>query len=680
MIGCLLLAGVLGLPQGDAMPLKTIVVTKSITLEKNATLHARLVIKANNVKIDGNGATLVGPGEKGDLKTFTGVGVASDGNSGVVIANLKAHGFQSGLVAQNGARWTIEHCDFSDNYHDPDFGWGNGERVGGIILTHLSHARIQHNRANRVWNGLDLDNCNDNLVIGNDFSHCSNVCLKMQTSSRNDIMENNLSYGIRIKPGETHARDSTSVLIESGSNNNRFSHNDATHGGDGIFIRVLNNWVSTGNIFTENDCSYANNNCFEAWSPGNTYLRNRANHGSYGFWLGASDQTILIGNEAAYNGLPTGNHNAPEPDFAHGGIVFVNGPSSHTLVMDNYCHHNGGGGIVLRGDRATKGKAWKAFHWIIQKNKLENNRWGIFARYADWIHIADNMEADNAEPDVLDEVTNLTYVTPGHSPRPQPKAKLAAPHIAVVGQPVTFDATGSRVEDGKPLTYRWDYGDGSTTVARFTHLFMKPGFYRVGLTVTAGTSADLAYRDLIVVEPLRIEYGTEGSAAQWSYEIENNTNGKAKLVCANDPNALIGKTCLRFTPKPYPGDLVTALYPATKDARWNLSGKTKLVFWIRAQNPNTENFQNAGPILRFYGAKGEIILTPTNDRNLLNDPGYSEGRWTWVRREIPLAGDEHWKRETKGDVDLNQINALSFSCDSYGYEPFTLWLDGLHFE
>jgi len=68
------------------------------------------------------------------------------------------------------------------------------------------------------------------------------------------------------------------------------------------------------------------------------------------FWLGGSDQTRLIGNEAAYNGLPDGFHNAPEPGFRHGGIVIVGGPSSHTVLDGNHCHHNNGGGIVFRGN------------------------------------------------------------------------------------------------------------------------------------------------------------------------------------------------------------------------------------------------------------------------------------------------------------------------------------------
>ena len=116
-------------------------------------------------------------------------------------------------------------------------------------------------------------------------------------------------------------------------------------GGDGIFIRVLNGWVSTGNVFVENDCSYANNNCVEAWSPRSTWIRNKANHGSYGFWLGASDQTRLEGNVASYNGDPAGHHNSPHlPGAGHAGIVFMFGPSSHTIARGNTCVGNNGAG------------------------------------------------------------------------------------------------------------------------------------------------------------------------------------------------------------------------------------------------------------------------------------------------------------------------------------------------
>ena len=122
---------------------QAMVVTKDTTLEKGAVLTHGLVIQASNVTIDGNGATLQGPGKPGDLKTFTGIGMHADGCSHVTIRNLKVTGFQSALVARRRRGWLIENCDFSGNYHDPDAGWGDGSHNGGIILTAISKSTIR---------------------------------------------------------------------------------------------------------------------------------------------------------------------------------------------------------------------------------------------------------------------------------------------------------------------------------------------------------------------------------------------------------------------------------------------------------------------------------------------------------------------------------------------------------
>src|SRR5262245_13299515 len=56
----------------DAKPeaVKDLVITKDTTLDKDATLNVRLIIKASNITIDGNGATLVGAGKIGDPKSL----------------------------------------------------------------------------------------------------------------------------------------------------------------------------------------------------------------------------------------------------------------------------------------------------------------------------------------------------------------------------------------------------------------------------------------------------------------------------------------------------------------------------------------------------------------------------------------------------------------------------------
>ena len=662
--GVVLVAALLTVPVMAQQVAQPRVVTENLTLEKGAVLNTPLVIKADGVTIDGNGATLQGPGKAGDLKTFVGIGISAEGRSKVTIRNIKIHGFNSALQAREGKEWTIEGCDFSNNYHDPESDWGDGDRNGGIILTRMHTCVIRNNKANNVWNALDLWESNDNQIDKNDFSHCSNVCLKMWLACRNVVRDNNLSWGLRMKPGETHARDSTSVLMETGSNDNRFERNDITHGGDGVFLRPINGWVQTGNVFIENDCSYANNNGFESWSPGNTFIRNKANHCSYGFWLGGSDHSVLIDNEAAFNGLPDGKHNAPEADFNHGGIVIVGGTGSHSIIEGNYCHDNNGGGIVFRGDDATKGEKWKMYHLIVQNNRLENNRWGLFARFTDSIYLANNTFKGNTEKDEFTEgVTNVIRSKADPEAKKAPVAALEGPSRAKVGEKVTFDASGSKDEAGRALTYRWDVGGKAYSTAKVEHTFDKPGFYRVSLTVDNGFLAGLGFRDFYVIEEVA-ELATEGQATSWGWTMGNDPDKKGKVAFADDSNALVGKTSLHVRPDPYQGTDVAFTFPKSKDAGWDLTGKKQLTFWIRFTNPNNGGFQGPNPIIRLHSGKAAYSYLPAynkNPRNLLGDLPYSEARYGWLRVTMPLAGGDWIRSESlDGAVPPHIDNAMRF--------------------
>jgi len=63
-------------------------------------------------------------------------------------------------------------------------------------------------------------------------------------------------------------------------------------------------------------------------------------------------------------------------------------------------------------------------------------------------------------------------------------------------------------------------------------------------------------------------------------------------------------------------------------------------------------------------------LKPFRDANVLNDPPVS----------IPLAGNAQWQRTMQGLVTLERIDAVSLALDSWGSDPFTIWLDGLTVE
>jgi parallel beta-helix repeat protein len=241
-------------------------IARDTVLDPQRTYSA-IVIKASNVTIDGQGAWLLGPASQKtgpSSSDFRGAAISAKGVSNVRLRNVNARGWETGLKVVDGTGWLVEQCNFSDNFHDPSFGWGENGRRGGILFNRVRLSTNTHCRANRVWDACVLFNSLENTIEDNDFSHTSNTALKLWASGRNRVRRNDFSYGLRKNPGEVHARDSTCVLIESGSNENHLEDNNCTHGGDGIFIRVLNGWVSTGNVLERNDCSYANNNGFEA--------------------------------------------------------------------------------------------------------------------------------------------------------------------------------------------------------------------------------------------------------------------------------------------------------------------------------------------------------------------------------------------------------------------------------
>ena len=71
-----------------------------------------------------------------------------------------------------------------------------------------------------------------------------------------------------------------------------------------------------------------------------------------------------------------------------------------------------------------------------------------------------------------------------------PRAVIAAPTAAAVGEEVTFNGTGSFIDRGVISAHEWDFGDGTTaTEATVRHVFTEPGVYRVQLRASASEEA-----------------------------------------------------------------------------------------------------------------------------------------------------------------------------------------------
>ncbi|MBL8695494.1 MAG: right-handed parallel beta-helix repeat-containing protein [Planctomycetes bacterium] len=620
-------------PGPVAVPVRR--VTANLTLS-GGSLRESLLVEADGITIDGGGAELVGPGETGSPETFQGVGLAAEGRSRVEVRNLKIRGFRNAIVVRGGLGWKIEDCDLSGNHHDPGFGWGDGDHTGGILFERVTDSIVRRTKATQNWNACELRRSDRNQFLHCDFSHASNTCFKLETSSENRVLDCNLSYGLRIAPGEVHARDSTGVLIESGSNDNVFERNDVTHGGDGVFIRVLNGWISTGNRFEDNDCSYANNNGFESWSPGNVFLRNRANHCSYGFWLGGSDRSVVEGNEAAFNGDPRGFHNAPEPDFGHGGIVIVHGTGTHSRIEGNDCHDNFGGGIVLRGDLSTRGGAWKLHHVLVQRNRLSRNRVGIFVMFADAIHLIANELSENNRDEQIEDVTSLERETRRPIEGPAPRLLIEGPAVVRSGDVATYAARAASERKGRQLAVHWvlsgrDWRPASyrSEGVVFELPVLAPGIYRLGAMVSDGELRNLTGLAVRVLSAAP-ELATE-DPARWS----------AGAASVRSAEPLVGSRSVSFTQETAAEPLEVSLSAANLD----LSKARALSFWLAVESEATFGLAAPAPVVELRAGKGRRTYSPTRGgapANALLDPAVPEARGSWAFVRVPLNGGADW--------------------------------------
>jgi parallel beta-helix repeat protein len=681
----------------DARPVLEI--TQNTTLDPAKT-YGRIVIKTPGITLDGAGAWVVGA-TKGDPKDYLDVGIAAKGVSGVTVKNLNVKGWQTGLKIEDGSKWTIENCNFSDNFHWPEYGWhwGQNDGRGGIVLDRISDSTVRKCQANRDWDACALRNSDNNLIEENDFSHASNTCVWMFTACGNVLRKNNLSYGLRIAPGETHARDSACVLVEAGSDNNRFLDNDITHGGDGVFIRALNGWVSRGNVFERNDASYAHNNCFEAQSPGNTYRHNKANYGSHGIWVGLSDETILEDNEVSHNGDPKGKHNAPvglpsatcEPRAGAGGIILL-GQANHSICRGNQCIENNGAGIVLAGN--PQPSRTKMYHWILENNVVRDNRIGIYLDVVDWIDMAGNT-LDNREDNLIisREVSNLAQHTGDPAITQPPQCVLEGPSTAKAGQAVVFDASKSTDPAGKKLYYRWDLDDGTPAPRSpgVTHAFKDAGFYRVGVTVTNGRYSDLGFRNFRVIDDIA-ELGTEGQAAEWSatqveprevmWSPQNYSpvgppralqNPAGTVEISDDKESFVAGQSSILVRVTGSGAPIVLRYPREKKLNIPLAGKTSVVFWSKYINPIVHAWAGMRPIVTLYETDQKFaILRPAGDSFPLIDE-----RVVWRYHRVPLnpsADDKRWRRDGELPTTLNWITIEFPSISSL---PMRAWIDGL---
>ena len=286
-------------------------ISKSMTLKRGAYfLPKGLVINADHVTLDGNGATLIG-------NHRSGCGVKIHGRREVTIRNLRIREYEHGVRAIGCRDLTIQGCDITStaelapNTEFLDI-WRPSENAygGGIFLCRVEEGVLRDNLLMHQMNGLLTYHCRHLIVKGNVASYNSGFGFHLYDTSDSHFEGNNADYCCRYQPrGDDRGHlgaDAAGFLVVAGSSRNRLVKNVARMGGDGFFLAGLNPQFKyrpcNDNLFLENDGSYSPNIAFEAtFSQGNVFQHNKANFCNYGFWLGFSLRNIVEGNDICAN-------------------------------------------------------------------------------------------------------------------------------------------------------------------------------------------------------------------------------------------------------------------------------------------------------------------------------------------------------------------------------------------
>lgn len=445
------------------------IVTGNILVEENInlTIEPGVTVKFNTniyLRIDG---TILAKGTESQMITFTSnkTSPAPSDWGGIRITSISKDSI-------------FKYCRVK---------YGGGENGGGFNNAannlQIFFCKIENNSAEYgggIYNSgsVNIDNCkfieNFASIFGGGINNQG-----MATITYCSILRNIASNG--GGGGIYNSNSAISSIIECVILENSAS---GTNGGGGIFADGSSNITSCeinnnsafwgGGIYKRNlvtslnllNCTISQNlatygggiNIFHAGFTNTTI--NYCNI-SYNSHYGISGNCSLISNSTIKGNLGGGIQGTPSS------IEYSN------LANPNY-------NIYLSSSSDVKAK----YNWWGTTNTDSINQ-SIYDNYDD-----SNLGIVNYKP-FLTSPVNLTNITP---PNRAPIANAGPDQNAIVNQTVNFDGSGSNDPDGDPLTYKWDFGDGTGTgwqnASNASHSYKSPGNYTVTLTVSDGSLTD----------------------------------------------------------------------------------------------------------------------------------------------------------------------------------------------
>ena len=266
-------------------------------LDGTYNIEANLVMDSNQT-LRGCGRNTILRTATDDVTLITATGASGSEKVGILIADLRI----------------IGHLTAPDNFN-------------GIHWQYVDHSRIMNvfSEDNYEDNGIYLDHCDWNTIIGNTCQNNESHGIRL-TNSNNNIVTgnrcwNNGSHGIYIY----------------NANDNVITENSCWDNGNGIYLNSSNNNTITGNSSWANishaiEFDFSDNNTV----TGNSFWANYMD----GIYLNGSDSNVITGNVVL-----TSSQGADNTDD---NIYLVN--SDYNLIANNTCRAPTSGTTLTVGE------------------------------------------------------------------------------------------------------------------------------------------------------------------------------------------------------------------------------------------------------------------------------------------------------------------------------------------
>ncbi len=293
------------------VPEDGMMITENTTLAPGIyILRKGLTIASDKVTLDGAGATLVGSPDWPS-------GIRIEGRKDVTVKNICTLGYYHGIFIKDSFDIHIvgNHLKASSELDSRSHAlsiWVKLEDAhgAGLFLQNVERATISDNDLSHQQNGILAYRCSELCIERNNTSMCSGQGVYLDGTHDSVIRDNVMDFCARIYHLPDGRKDigagSASIILISGSSNNRILRNYMRGSGDGLLAcgypesSIVE--PCCNNVIEGNDASYCLNVSFEAtFCRGNIFRENKANGCNYGFWLGYSTNTEIVDNEINEN-------------------------------------------------------------------------------------------------------------------------------------------------------------------------------------------------------------------------------------------------------------------------------------------------------------------------------------------------------------------------------------------